>query len=104
MQATGAEREGRVELGEEGHDAPSGTLSLAPFEIQEVCFEMAALDEIQYDFEADRLVEFDIHYHEGFAIYFVVELSGITINADKFVAKVGRSYCLRWANESLMRT
>jgi len=104
MQAAGAEREGRVELGEEGHDAPSGALSLALFEIQEVCFEMAALDDIQYDFEANRLVDFDIHYHEGFAIYFVAELSGITIDADKFVAKVGRSYCLRWANESLMRT
>jgi len=84
--------------------APSGTLSLAPFEFQEVCFEMAALDEIQYDFEADRPVEFDIHYHEGFTIHFIVELSGITVNVDKFVAEVGRSYCLRWANESLTRT
>jgi hypothetical protein len=84
--------------------APSGTLSLAPFEVQEVCFEMAALDEIQYDFEADRPVEFDIHYHEGFTIRFVAELNGITVNADKFVAEVGRSYCLRWANENLMRT
>ena len=84
--------------------APSGTLSLAPFEFQEVCFEMAALDEIQYDFEADRPVEFDIHYHEGFTIHFVAELNGITVNADKFVAEVGRSYCLRWTNESLMRT
>ena len=84
--------------------APSGTLSLAPFEFQEVCFEMAALDEIQYDFEADRPVEFDIHYHEGFTIHFVAELSGITANADKLVAEVGRSYCLRWANGSPMRT
>ena len=84
--------------------APSGTLSLAPFEVQEVCFEMAALDEIQYDFEADRPVEFDIHYHEDFTIRFVAELNGITVNADKFVAEVGRSYCLRWANENLMRT
>jgi hypothetical protein len=47
---------------------------------------------------------FDIHYHEGFTIYFVAELGGITINADKFVAEVGRSYCMRWANKSLMRT
>jgi hypothetical protein len=84
--------------------APSGTLSMAPFEFQEVCFEMAALDEFQYDFEADRPVEFDIHYHEGFTIHFVAELSGITVNADKFVAEVGRSYCLRWTNENLMRT
>jgi hypothetical protein len=84
--------------------APSGTLSLAPFEFQEVCFEMAALDEIQYHFEANRPVEFDIHYHEGFAIHLVAELSGITVNADKFVADVGQSYCLRWANESLMTT
>jgi hypothetical protein len=84
--------------------APSGTFSLAPFEVQEVCFEMAALDKIQYDFEAARPVEFDIHYHEGFTIHFIVKLSRITVDADKFVAEVGRSYCLRWANESLMRT
>ena len=84
--------------------APSGTLSLAPFEAQEVCLEMAALDEIQYRFEAGRPVEFDIHYHEGFTIHFVAELNGVTVNADKFVAEVGRSYCLRWANGSPMRT
>jgi hypothetical protein len=83
---------------------PSGTLSLAPFEFQEMCFEMAALDEVQYAFEAARPVEFDIHYHEGFAIHYAVRLSGTTASADKFVAEVGRSYCLKWANESLQRT
>ena len=45
--------------------APSGTVSLAPFELQESCFELATQDEVQYGFQSDLPVEFNVHYHDG---------------------------------------
>ena len=84
--------------------APSGTLSLAPFEFRELCYELASRDEIQYDFQSDRPVEFDIHYHDGLRIRYPVHMSGITVGADRFSAELDQFYCLMWTNQSLMTT
>jgi len=84
--------------------APSGTVSLAPFEFRELCFEMATRDEVQYDFRSDQPVEFDIHYHDGLRIRFPVKLTGVTVHADRFVAERDRSYCLMWLNRNLSKT
>ena len=81
--------------------APADTVSLSPFEFREFCLEMAAQDEIRYDFRSDQPVEFNIHYHDGMKIQFPVQLSGITVHADKFVAEGDRLYCLMWTNQSL---
>jgi hypothetical protein len=83
--------------------APSDTLSLAPLEFREYCVEMAAQDEIQYDFQSDRPVEFNIHYHQGIQIRYPVQLDGITVHADKFVAGVNRLYCLAWTNPGIVK-
>jgi hypothetical protein len=84
--------------------APSDTVSLAPFEFREFCLEMTALDEVQYDFRSDRPVEFEIHYHVGIKIHFPVQLNGITVHADKFVAEADQFYCLMWTNQSINDT
>ena len=84
--------------------APSDTLFMAPFEFRELCLELAVQDEVQYDFQSDQPVEFDIHYHDGLAIRFPVKLTGITVHAARFVAEKDQSYCLMWFNQSLTRT
>ena len=81
--------------------SPSDTVSLAPLEFREFCLDLAAQDEIRYDFRSDQPVEFNIHYHDGMKIQFPVQLSGITVHADKFVAEGDRLYCLMWTNQSL---
>ena len=84
--------------------ASSDALTLAPFEFRELCFEMTAQDELQYDFQSDQPVDFDIHYHDGLTIHFPVQLNGATVHADEFVAEVDQSYCLMWTNQSITRT
>ena len=84
--------------------APSGALSLAPFEFRELCFEITAQDNIQYEFQSDQPLDFNIHYHDGLAIRFPVDLAGITDHAAQFVPKKDQSYCLMWLNQSLDRT
>ena len=83
---------------------PSDTLSLAPLEFRELCFEMTAQDELQYDFQSDHPVDFNIHYHDGLTIHFPVKLTGITDHAGQFVPKSDQSYCLMWRNQSLSKT
>jgi hypothetical protein len=72
--------------------APSGTLSLAPFEFQELCLELAPQDKIRYDFQSDQPIEFNIHYHDGLRIRFPVKLAGTTGHGGHFVAGPDRSY------------
>ncbi len=84
--------------------ANSGTVSLAPLEFQERCFELAPRDRVRYDFQADQPIEFNIHYHDGLSIRFPVKLTGITGHGDYFDAELEQSYCLMWLNQSLSRT
>jgi len=84
--------------------AHSGTVSLAPLEFQELCVELAPRDKIRYDFQSDRPIEFNIHYHDGLRIRFPVKLTGITGHGNYFDAELDQSYCLMWLNQSLSRT
>jgi hypothetical protein len=84
--------------------AHSGTVSLAPFEFQELCLELAPRDKIRYDFQSDQPIEFNIHYHDGLRIRFPVKLTGITGHGDNFAADSDQIYCLMWFNRSLSRT
>ena len=84
--------------------APSGTVSLAPYEFQELCIELGAREEVRYDFRSDRPVAFDIHYHDGLRIRFPVKWTGTTAQTKSFVAQVAQTYCLMWFNRNFEKT
>ena len=84
--------------------APKGSVSLAPFEFRERCFELAKNNIIQYDFQSGRPVEFDIHFHDGFTIRYAVKQTVSVVGATQFAAKTDQSYCLMWFNRSLKKT
>jgi hypothetical protein len=67
-----------------------------------MCIEMTSQDELRYDFEADRPIDFDIHYHDGLTVHFPVRHPGIAAQAGRFVSEQDQSYCLMWLNRSLM--
>jgi len=83
---------------------PSDTVILAPYEFQELCFEITAQDEVQYDFRSDQPIEFDIHYHDGLRIQFPVKLTGVSAHSGRFVSEEAKSYCLMWLNKNLAET
>ena len=84
--------------------APSGTMSLAPYEFQELCIEMSPRDEVQYEFQSDQPIKFNIHFHDGFTIQRPVRLNDVTAHAGKYVADVARSHCLMWRNHGIKET
>lgn len=84
--------------------APSGTLALAPYEFHEMCFELKPADEVAFEFQADRPIAFDIHYHDGLSIRYPVRLAGLSAHSGRFVAEFARSYCLFWLNRNFTET
>jgi hypothetical protein len=83
--------------------APSGSLSLGPLEFREYCLEMKARDEIQYAFQSDRPIAFNIHYHEGIKIHLPVQLEQVSSHAGKFSVESDQAVCLMWHNQGLAR-
>jgi len=83
--------------------APAGTQSLAAFEFREFCLEIKAKDQVQVDFQSDRPIEFNIHYHDGIQIRSPVQESAVTVHSETFVAESDRYYCLMWTNQSIAR-
>ena len=79
---------------------PSGVLSLAARDYGEVCIDLAAGEEIGYDFKANQPVAFNIHYHEGADIQFPVQLNPAAVKTGRFVADIGQNYCLMWSNQT----
>ena len=81
--------------------APSGQLSLAPFEIREICLDLSAKDEIRYQFKSDQPIEFDIHFHDGLTTRFTVKPQQATAYTAGLVADRDRTYCLFFMNQGL---
>lgn len=82
----------------------SDTLSVESFEFRELCFEITAEDELQYDFQSDQPVDFNIHYHDGLTIHFPAKLTGVTHHAGQFVSEKDQPYCLTCLNQGLAKT
>ncbi|MFP6745075.1 MAG: hypothetical protein VCB77_07815, partial [Alphaproteobacteria bacterium] len=81
--------------------ASSDVVSLAPYELRELCLELTPRDVVHYDFQAEQPVEFDIHYHDGLRIRFPVKLRETTGQEGDFMAGLDQTYCLSWFNRSL---
>ena len=81
----------------------SGTVSLVPLQYREYCLDLTAQDSLEYAFEADGPVDFDIHYHDGLTVVFPVELTGTTGHTGQFSPNESQSYCLMWSNRGLSR-
>ncbi|MCZ6831744.1 MAG: hypothetical protein O7F73_19555 [Gammaproteobacteria bacterium] len=66
--------------------------------IEEPCFAMALADRLEYEFSSDEALDFNLHYHQGNAIFFPVERKNIHQHEAVFVSTGSRKYCLMWSN------
>jgi len=83
---------------------PSGLLTLAPQAISETCLDMRVEETIEYDFESDQPVVFNIHFHDGFNKQIPVHLDDILTQKSRFTANIDQFYCLMWSNPKDSRT
>ena len=83
-------------------DTPPGYMesevSIEAGEIEEPCFALAMTDRIEYTFNSDYPVDFNLHYHQDKGIYFPVEMKNVSEHAGTFISTGSREYCLMWTN------
>ena len=81
-----------------GGDEPRAATELAinPYEFHEECAALAIGDRLDYRFEAQAPVTFQIYYKEGIAFVSPVSRDDAREGAGVFNVRVPRRYCLRW--------
>ncbi|MFO1306351.1 MAG: hypothetical protein U1F54_21705 [Burkholderiales bacterium] len=70
--------------------------AIAPYEFHEECATMRPGDRIDYRFEAQAPVDFQVFYKEGVAHISTVNREGVREAAGVFTAPAARRYCVRW--------
>jgi hypothetical protein len=77
-------------------------VKIEPSRFYEVCLEMARNQTITYSFQADQVLDFDIHYHQDDAVIFPVKNTGLLGLTDSFTAPSAQTYCLMWTNPQVV--
>jgi hypothetical protein len=72
-----------------GHPVPS-------YQIHEDCFKLNERDRVDYGFESNEPVDFNIHYHEGPAVVMPISREKSRGDAGVYVARIAQDYCLMW--------
>lgn len=71
-------------------------LAIAPYEFHEECATMSPGDRLDYRFEAQAPVTFQVYYTEGVAFISTVGSEDVREGAGVFTAPAARRYCVRW--------
>jgi len=71
-------------------------LAIAPYEVHEECTQLVPGDRLDYRFEAQRPVAFQIYYKDGLMFIAPVSREDVTESSGIFNAPNERRYCLRW--------
>lgn len=78
----------------------SRSVSLAPGRFIEVCGKLPAQQAVQWQFEADARLDFNIHYHEGKAVHYPARQDGVAQAQGTLAAPIAQDYCWMWTNPS----
>jgi hypothetical protein len=79
-------------------DAPKTVRAhpLPSYQIHEECVTLEPGDRVEYAFESDEPVAFNLHYREGNAVVMPVGRDGSFADAGVYVARIAHDYCLTW--------
>ena len=70
--------------------------AIAPYEFHEECAQLVPGDRLDFRFEANIPVSFEIYYKEGITFIATVSRDYVTEYAGIFQARLPQRYCLRW--------
>lgn len=69
---------------------------IAPFEIHEECVQLVPGDRLDYRFEAQRPVRFQIYYKDGLTFIAPVSRENVSESSGIFSPLYERRYCAQW--------
>lgn len=76
--------------------------TVAPGKFVELCGALAPGQAIQWSFEADRAVNFNIHYHVGKDVRYPAKQDQVTALQGSLVVDSAQDYCWMWVNKSAL--
>ena len=65
-------------------------------DIGEICPEMDEGQTLDFEFESNHEVEFNLHYHEGEKVSYPIEPQKLNSLNKAFKAPIKQTYCLMW--------
>ncbi|MCK6432776.1 MAG: hypothetical protein L6Q68_07065 [Aquabacterium sp.] len=84
--------------------SPDGSFAretqVGPGRFLEVCGKLPAGMAIQWQFDARRSMDFNIHFHEGKDVRYPARQSAVAKATDTFTTPVEQDYCWMWTNKS----
>lgn len=74
-------------------------LDVAPGKFAEVCGPLKAGEQVAWSFEADGLLSFNIHFHEGEKVTYPARENGVNKREGLLKVEQGQGYCWMWSNK-----
>jgi len=70
--------------------------ALPSYQTHEECFALEVGERIEYQFESDEPVDFNLYYREGGAVVMPVSRDKSLEAAGVYVVQISKDYCLSW--------
>ncbi len=89
---------GVVEISWDASGHFNQSLTVVPAKVVEVCGKLPASQKVQWKFEADAPLKFNVHYHMGKDVVYPSKLDAVTAAHGVLETKSEQSYCWMWSN------
>ncbi len=76
------------------------TLTVAPGKFAELCGELVVGKTVNWSFEADGELNFNIHYHVGKDVHYPSRMEQVRRSRGRLAVDVAQDYCWMWTNKS----
>lgn len=74
--------------------------TIEAYDVHEHCERLNMDEQMSYSFEADKPLNFNIHYHVGAAVTYPVKIDGTSAEEGILHPTVKQIYCLMWTNKN----
>ena len=76
------------------------TATVHPGKFLELCGELTQGQAIGWSFDADRALDFNVHFHEGKDVVFPEKQTAVTKASGTLNVALKQDYCWMWSNKS----
>jgi hypothetical protein len=76
------------------------SLNLATGRFSELCGALQVGQSVEWQFESDQLLDFNIHYHQGQAVHYPVRADQVRQQRGHLAVDSAQDYCWMWSNKS----
>ena len=76
------------------------SVAVAPGKFAELCGPLAAGKTVQWTFDADSELNFNIHYHVGKEVRYPSRMDRVRRSAGDLAVDLAQDYCWMWTNKS----